>query len=105
MDYKDFIGKRITALRLKKNVSERHMSQELGHGDSYIRGISSGRALPSMLEFLNICEYFNVTPKEFFNEETSDPASVHELCRLAGTLSDEDVAVLLQMAKRMTPKK
>ena len=68
MQDEKFIRERITKLRLNKNVSEYRMSLDLGHSDSYIRNITSGKALPSMSEFLYICEYFNITPKEFFDE-------------------------------------
>ena len=56
MDEK-FIRDRITELRLQKDVPERKMSIELGHSTSYIHSIASGRALPSMPEFLYICDY------------------------------------------------
>ena len=69
MQDEKFIRERITKLRLNKNVSEYRMSLDLGHSDSYIRNITSGKALPSMSEFLYICEYFNITPKEFFDQE------------------------------------
>lgn len=55
MDEK-FIRDRITELRLQKDVPERKMSIELGHSTSYIHSIASGRALPSMPEFLYICD-------------------------------------------------
>ena len=61
-----FIRDRITKLREQKNVSERRMSLDLGHSASYIRSISSGRSLPSMSEFLYICEYLDISPMEFF---------------------------------------
>ncbi len=37
MQYDEYIRKRITQLRLQKNISEYKLSHELGHGDSYIR--------------------------------------------------------------------
>ena len=58
----EFIRNRITELRLKKGVSEYQMSMELGQNRSYIQAISSGRSMPSMKQFLNICEYFEITP-------------------------------------------
>lgn len=61
-----FIRERITELRIKKGVSEYKMSTDLGHSKSYIQSITSGRALPSLSEFLYICEYLSVTPKDFF---------------------------------------
>ena len=63
-----FIRSRITELRLKKGVSEYQMSLDLGQNRSYIQAISSGRALPSMKQFLNICEYFEITP--FFSRSS-----------------------------------
>ena len=51
----EFIRNRITELRLKKGVSEYQMSMELGQNRSYIQAISSGRSMPSMKQFLNIC--------------------------------------------------
>ena len=63
----EFIRNRITELRLKKGVSEYQMSMELGQNRSYIQAISSGRSMPSMKQFLNICEYFEITPLQFFD--------------------------------------
>lgn len=60
-----FIRERITELRIQKNISEYKMSLDLGHSKSYIQSISSGKALPSMSEFLYICDYLEITPKEF----------------------------------------
>lgn len=100
-----FIRKRITELRLKKNVSECCMSRELGHSDAYIRGISSGRSLPRMTEFLYICEYLGVTPYEFFDEKVENPPLVKELCEIAGAMSDEDLQMLVEVARKIGAKK
>lgn len=62
----NFMRLRITELRLMNNVSEHKMSLDLGKSGSYIRGISNGISLPSMREFFNICNYFDVSPEEFF---------------------------------------
>ena len=70
VDYAAFLRQRITELRMKINVSEYQMSLELGQNKNYIQGISSGKALPSMAQFFNICDYFNVTPMEFFDTES-----------------------------------
>ena len=63
----EFIRNRITELRLKKGVSEYQMSMELGQNRSYIQAISSGRSMPSMKQFLNICEYFEIRAYEIFS--------------------------------------
>ena len=76
MDTK-FIRDRITQLRIQKGVSEYKMSYDLGHSRSYIYNISSGKSLPPMAEFLEICDYFGITPSQFFND-TSDRAKPEE---------------------------
>ena len=53
---KNFIGERISELRLKKNVSEYQMSLDLGKNKSYIQSLTSGRSLPTMQSFLDICD-------------------------------------------------
>ena len=65
-DYDLFVRERITELRQAKNVSEHKMSLDMGKSGSYIRSISSGKAMPSMREFFKICEYLEITPEEFF---------------------------------------
>lgn len=78
-----FIRDRISALRLQKGVSEYKMSLDLGHSKSYIQSISSGRALPSLSEFLYICDYFNITPQQFFDESCYEPVLLSRLSKVA----------------------
>ncbi|MBR2635390.1 MAG: helix-turn-helix transcriptional regulator [Clostridia bacterium] len=96
-----FIRERISILRTKKNVSEYRMSTDLGHSKSYIQSISSGRAMPSMSEFLYICEYLGVTPKEFFDEGLEEPQLIQELNQLTKSMSEEDLRVLIRLAERL----
>lgn len=99
-----FIRERISALRTKKNVSEYRMSTDLGHSKSYMQSISSGRAMPSLSEFLYICEYLGVTPQEFFDEELQEPQLVEKLYRLTRNLSEADLNALISMAERLNDK-
>jgi len=64
----DFIRTRITELRMHKGVSEYQMSLDLGMSKGYVQSISSGKALPSVKQLFSICEYFNLSPREFFDE-------------------------------------
>ncbi len=96
-----FVRNRITELRTRKGVSEYKMSMDLGHSKSYIQSISSGKALPSFTEFLYICEYLGVTPKEFFDTESIDPQQVCHLLELARTLPSQDLSVLIAVAERL----
>ena len=100
MDYAEFIRNRITELRLQKNVSEYQMSLDLGHSKSYIQGISSGKALPSMSEFITICEYLGITPHDFFDDGTSNPMLMQKLLDKSKSLSDSDIELLLNIIER-----
>jgi transcriptional regulator with XRE-family HTH domain len=104
MDSK-FIQERISFLRTKKGVSEYKMSLDLGHSKGYIQSISSGKSFPSVPELLYICDYLGVTPKEFFDEESNEPQLVHELYTLTKDMSEEDLTVLINTAKRLNDKK
>ena len=88
-----FIRDRISSLRQEKQVSERKMSLDLGHSTSYIRSITSGRSLPSMSEFLYICEYLGVTLMEFFNQQKA----IEHIY----SMSDEDIRLLIGFIERM----
>ena len=96
-----FVRNRLTELRMKKGVSEYKMSLDLGHSKSYMQSISSGRALPSLSEFLYICDYLGVSPKEFFDEAVRAPASYYKLCDYAKRLPERDIDILLNMAERL----
>ncbi len=63
-----FVQERITELRLSKDISEYKLSQDLGHSKGYIQSISSGKSLPSITSLYEICDYFEITPKEFFDD-------------------------------------
>lgn len=99
-----FVRNRISELRTKKGVSEYKMSMDLGHSKSYIQSISSGKALPSFSEFLFICDYLGVTPKEFFDADTKEPQLVCKLTELAKNLTTDDLAALITMAERLADK-
>lgn len=97
----EFIAKRITELRIKKDISEYQMSLELGHSRSYIQSITSGRVLPSMREFLAICEYLGVTPVQFFDEQTKNPLLVQRAIQGLQELNDKDLLMLIGFIDRM----
>ena len=99
-----FIRERITQLRLKKNVSEYKMSYDLGHSKGYIQSISSGRNMPSMGEFLYMCEYFGITPAQFFSADNNDPVTENSILDELRDLDDDDLQMILMLAKRLNKK-
>lgn len=98
----EFIRKRITELRLKKGVSEYQMSYDLGHSRGYVYNISSGKALPPLKEFLAICDYFELTPQQFFDENMTHPELVQKVINELYKLSEEDILMLLGFINRLS---
>ena len=100
----DFIRERITQLRMKKGVSEYQMSYDLGHSRGYIYNISSGKALPPLKEFLAICEYFEITPQQFFDDSTDTPELIQKAIDGMRQLSESDLLMLLGFINRLKNK-
>lgn len=96
-----FVRERITSLRMQKGVSEYQMSYDLGHSRGYINNISSGKSLPSVTELFAICDYFGITPAEFFTESVENPKLSGELVGLVERPSADDQLLLRAIAMRM----
>ncbi|MBQ2795562.1 MAG: helix-turn-helix transcriptional regulator [Oscillospiraceae bacterium] len=99
--YEDFVKERITQLRIKKGVSEYQMSYDLGHSRGYVYNISSGKALPPLKEFFAICDYFEITPQQFFDDGTQTPELIQKALEGMKQLSEDDMLMLLGIINRM----
>ena len=97
----NFVRERITQLRLEKGIPEYKMSYDLGHSRSYIYNISSGRALPPMTEFFQICDYFEITPSQFFDVSQENSPLLDTTIAALRKLSDEDLRLILATARRL----
>ncbi len=100
-----FIRDRIAQLRIQKGLSERQLSMELGHNPSYINGIMNKAQLPSAAELLYICEYFGITPQEFFDEERQTTLLQKQAIDAIYELSEEDLVHVTAILERLRCKK
>ncbi len=100
MEQSEFI-KRLVELRMNKGVSARDMSLSLGQSPSYINNIENGVNFPSMTVFFYICDYFGITPKDFFDTETQNPTKATELLEAVKGLSTEQMDNLISIAKNL----
>ena len=98
MIYEGF-PKRLAELRQEKGVSARDMSLSIGQSASYINNIENGVNLPSMTVFFYICDYLNITPKEFFDFDTKNPIKSQEILEAVQNLNNEQLEHLLALAK------
>jgi transcriptional regulator with XRE-family HTH domain len=99
--YEQFVRDRITRLRLNKGVSEYQMSYDLGHSRGYIYNISSGKSLPPLKGLFSICEYFGITPSEFFNDGITQPELIRKAVEGMETLDDCDIIMILNHIDRL----
>lgn len=103
--YDEFVQNRIAQLRLAKGVSARDMSLSLGQNEGYINRIENRKALPSLQGLFYICEYFEITPRQFFDEGDENPVAlqtlIQELKKLDAKTLD-DVAGIVRALNRRT---
>ena len=98
MEKEAFI-KRLVELRMNKGVSARDMSLSLGQSPGYINNIENGVNFPSMSVFFYICEYFGITPKEFFDTDATNPIKLNELVEICKGLNSSQLENLIAIAK------
>lgn len=96
-----FVRDRITQLRISRGLSEYQLSYELGHSRGYINNISSGKSLPSMSEFFAICDYFNITPGEFFDSRKTNPVLISKAISEMESLTEDDMLLILTFINRL----
>lgn len=103
--YQEFIAKRIASLRQQAEVSARDMSLTLGQADNYINHIENKKSLPSMTSFFYICEYFHITPQDFFDEGNRYPEKLKGLIDDLKQLDDEALSNLAGITKGLISRK
>ena len=79
--YENEFQTRLAQLRENKGVSARDMSLSIGQNPGYINNIETGKALPSMSGFFYICEYLQLSPKDFFDIDAKNPEKLNELIK------------------------
>ena len=100
MNYEEILRNRITSLRMEKNISEYQLSLDLGKCKTYIQAITSGKSLPSFDAFFDLCDYFGLTPEEFF-ATAPENARLRRLCRKLSSLSEQDLSLTEQLLDRL----
>lgn len=90
---------RLTQLRMQKGVSARDMSLSLGQSEAYINKIENGYTMPSMTGFFYICEYFGITPAQFFEFDIEDPRLTEELKQCIERLSPRQTGHVLDIVR------
>lgn len=97
----EFVRKRIEHLRTTDGVSKRNMSTALEQSESYISNITTGKSIPSLPALFEICDYFNISLKDFFDEDINHPFPLEQAIRILQTLDDADLEAIIYIASRL----
>lgn len=92
-------AKRLYGLRQNKGISARDMSFSLGQAHNYINGIENEKSFPAMLKFFYICEFLNISPKNFFDYDNNEPKETNELYDEIRKLDSKSRAYFLGLIK------
>lgn len=103
--YEEFTQNRIAKLRTQRGFSARDMSLSLGQNDTYINKIENKKSLPSLPGLFYICEYFGITPKEFFDDGVEYPFALNELVEELKKLDSLALASISSVVKEILRKK
>lgn len=98
------ISLRVATLRTKKDVSARDMSLSIGQNPGYINNIESGKSMPSIMGLIYICEYLGISPSEFFDFDSTNPAKLRPIVEDMKKLNDEQLQALATIVKDMANK-
>ena len=103
--YEEFTQNRIAQLRMQKGVSARDMSLSLGQNSSYINQIENKKALPSLQGLFYICEYFDITPQQFFDVGNNSPAELAGLMEDLKKLDAGTLEIVSALVRKLTHPK
>ncbi len=103
MEEKDF-SLRLSKLRVKKGVSARDMSLSIGQNPGYINNIETGKSMPSLAGIFYICDYLGITPAEFFDVDSENPARLKELIGYLKRLDEEQLENVTAIVKSLADK-
>lgn len=102
--YEDLFAERLASLRSQKKISAREMSLSIGQNGSYINRIENKNAFPSMQAFFYICEYLQISPKDFFDVEIPNPGKLNDVILELRKLNEEQLDTVLAVAKGLQHK-
>ena len=85
---------RLAKLRTEKGISAREMSLDIAQNGNYINQIENKKTFPTMATFFYICEYFHITPAEFFQEDNQNPQKLNALIEKLKKLDETQFSII-----------
>ena len=79
------VGKRITELRLKKDITTNKLANLAGISQSYLRDIELGKTNPTVEKLEYICEVLGISLSAFFDNKDDYTDIVQIIGRMSNT--------------------
>lgn len=95
--YIALFAKRMTELRMNKGFTARDMSLSIGLSHNYIHNIEAKKNYPNMYNFFIICDYLEITPKDYFDYTDTTPSPDKELYETIRKLDADTQADFLRL--------
>ena len=105
MDYEVFVAERLAKLRQGKGVSARDMSLSMGQNPNYINHIENRKMEPSLTGLIYICDYFGITPQDFFDAGNAYPERLKRIVENLKLLDNNALEGLGTVVQEMVGKK
>ena len=97
--YQEWFSSRLSQLRTERKLSARDLSLSLGQSAGYINKIENKKAMPSMQVFFYLCEFFEITPEEFFDRKVNHPLLMNETISELEKLNPNQLEHILHIIK------
>ena len=92
---------RLSQIRIKKGISARQMSNDLGLGENYINKIENLSSEPSLKILIEICKYLNVSLDELLGYRTVNSPELYEAINGLKDLDESDFEHIAAIIKRL----
>lgn len=90
MDNREKFVYRIMQLQRQRNLNDNELSRLLGYKTNNMNKIINFVSFPRMEKFFDLCDFFNITPEEFFRYDDENPKSTNKLYNKIEKLNEEE---------------
>ena len=77
------------------------MSLDIACSEGYINIIENQKIFPSMRNFFYICDYFQITPKQFFDDGNDYPRELENLIQSLKSLYYKQLSIIQDIINQM----
>ena len=105
MEKRKEFSQRLSELRIGKGVSSRDMSLSLGLSPAYINNIENNVSMPSMDAFFLICDYLEISPRDFFDFDQKPSGALLELYAKESALTPRQINLLSELVDEILNKR